>query len=117
VRVSVSARSVLGASARIYLLPVVGLLAGAGLSQLAATALISPAAGGNAAGIGGIAGAVAAVLIGRRLANRPGAAGPELPRVVDVLPGSAADDPPCDDATGRPGDARRVDSPDKPRVE
>jgi len=87
VRVAVSAKAVLGASARIYLLPVAGLLAGAGLAQLAATALISASAGGNAAGIGGIAGAVLAVWLGRRLGGAASVAS-ALPRVVAVLAGA-----------------------------
>lgn len=98
-RVSVSAKAVLGASARIYLLPVAGLLAGAGLAQLGATALISPGAGGNAAGIGGIAGAVLAVLLGRRLAGRAGAGATALPRIVAVLPETSSEaESPCVDA-------------------
>jgi hypothetical protein len=96
---------VLAASARIYLLPVAGLLAGAGLAQLAATALLSPAAGGNAAGMGGIAGALLAVLLGRNLANRAGAQGPPLPRIVAIVADPERDDPP------------RVDAPGSPRVE
>jgi positive regulator of sigma E activity len=102
VRVAVSAKLVLGASARIYLLPVAGLLAGAGLAQLAATALISPSAGGNAAGIGGIAGAVLAVLLGRRLANRPGARTLALPRIVAIIVDSGPDGTACVDASGSP---------------
>ena len=98
-QVAVSAKTVLGSSARIYLLPVAGLLAGAGFAQLAATALISPTAGGNAAGIGGIAGTVLAVLLGRRIARRQGPGARALPRVVAVLreapPGAGS---PCDDA-------------------
>ena len=82
---AVAARAVLGASARIYLLPVGGLLAGAAVAQFVATALLSPDAGGNAAGIGGIAGAVLAVLLGRRLANRPGAGAAAAPRIVGVV--------------------------------
>jgi len=106
VRVAVPARAVLGASARIYLLPVAGLLAGAGLAQLLATALISPAAGGNAAGIGGIAGVVLAVLLGRRLASRARSGAPALPRVVAVLPEAPpGTEPACGDAPA-PADPR-----------
>lgn len=99
-RVAVSARAVLGVSARIYLLPVAGLLTGAGLAQLAATALIPPAAGGNAAGIGGIAGTVLAVLLGRRLARRQGSGAGAQPRIVAVLPEMPpGTESPCEDAT------------------
>ena len=92
----------LGASARIYLLPVAGLLAGAALAQVAATALISPAAGGNAAGIGGIAGAVLAVLLGSRLASRRGAQAPALPRIAAIVVDSGPEEPACVDASGSP---------------
>jgi hypothetical protein len=113
----VSAKTVLGASARIYLLPVAGLLAGAGIAQLAAAALFSPAAGGNAAGIGGIAGAVLAVLVGRRLASRRGAGAQALPRVAGILAAAPAGEPFCDGAPGRHGASARVDAPGAPRVE
>jgi sigma-E factor negative regulatory protein RseC len=87
VRVAVSARAVIGASARIYLLPVAGLLTGAAAAQLIASTLISAPAGDTAAGIGGIAGAVGAVLLGRRLANRPSAGEAPLPSIVRVVAG------------------------------
>jgi sigma-E factor negative regulatory protein RseC len=92
VRVAVSARSVIGASARIYLLPVAGLLLGAGAAQMIASALISAPAGETAAGIGGIGGAVAAVLLGRRLGNRPRTGDAPLPRITRVVAG--VDSPP-----------------------
>lgn len=108
-RVAVSAKAVLGASARIYLLPVAGLLAGAGLAQLIVTALISPEAGGNAAGIGGIAGTVLAVLLGRRLARRQRAGAPAQPRVVDVLPEAPrGEEPSCGDPPAAPGTGPKI---------
>ena len=61
VRVAVSARAVINASARIYLLPVAGLLVGAGVAQVLAGTFISAQAGANAAGFGGIAGAIPGV--------------------------------------------------------
>jgi positive regulator of sigma E activity len=76
------------ASALVYLLPIAGLLAGAGLAQLVATALFSPEAGGNAAGFGGIAGAV---LLARRLAKRSRSPHGSLARITRIVdsPGSA----------------------------
>jgi positive regulator of sigma E activity len=104
VRVAVSATSALGASARTYLMPVAGLLAGAGVAEIAATVLIPAAAGGgNAAGIGGIAGAVLAVLFARRLANRPGGHAAGLPSIVAIVNESRPEDHPgCVDAPGPP---------------
>jgi sigma-E factor negative regulatory protein RseC len=87
VRVAVPAKAVLGASARIYLLPVGGLLAGAAVAQVLASAFISAPAGETAAGIGGIAGAVAAVLLGRKLRSRPGNNESSLPRIIRVVAG------------------------------
>jgi positive regulator of sigma E activity len=79
------------ASALVYLLPIAGLLAGAGLAQLVATALFSPEAGGNAAGFGGIAGAALAVLLARRLAKRSRSPHGSLARITRIVdsPGSA----------------------------
>jgi len=96
---------------------VAGLLAGAGIAQLAAEALFFPAARGNAAGIGGIAGAVLAVLLGRRLASRRGAGAPALPRVAGILADAPAGDSFCDGARARHAAADRVDAPGAPRVE
>lgn len=87
VRVAVSSRTVLSASARIYLLPVAGLLAGAGAAQLLAGAFISPQAAANAAGFGGIAGAILGVLLARRLSRRAVAGGGPLPRITRVVAG------------------------------
>jgi sigma-E factor negative regulatory protein RseC len=87
VRVAVSARAVIGASARIYLLPVAGLLVGAAGAQVIASALLSASAGDTAAGLGGIAGAIAAVLLGRRLGNRPRAEDAPLPRITRIVAG------------------------------
>lgn len=84
-RVAVPAGAVVKASAAAYLLPVAGLLAGAGLAQVLASALLSPEAGGIAAGFGGIAGAVFAVLLARRLANRPGSRHVPLARITRIV--------------------------------
>ena len=85
VRVAVSAAAVVRASALIYLLPIAGLLAGAGLAQVTAAWLFSAEVAGNAAGIGGIVGAVLAALLARRFGNRPGAGKAARPRITAVL--------------------------------
>ncbi len=87
VRVAVSAKAVINASARIYLLPVAGLLAGAGAAQVLVGALISGPAGANAAGFGGIAGAILGVLVARRLGRRTTTGEAPLPRITRVLAG------------------------------
>lgn len=74
----------LRASARVYLLPVAGLLVGAALAQFVAGAFLPPEASGRAAALGGIAGAVGAVLLARRLGAGPNAAG-VLPRISRVI--------------------------------
>lgn len=84
VLVAVSARAVINASARIYLLPVAGLLFGAGVAQLCAGTFISVPAGANAAGFGGIAGAVLGVLLGRRMGRKAAAGGAPLPRIIRI---------------------------------
>ena len=85
VRVAVSARAVINASARIYLLPVVGLLVGAGLAQVLAGAFISAPAGANAAGFGGIAGAVLGVVLGRRMGRRAPSDGAPAPLITRIV--------------------------------
>jgi len=86
VRVAVSVRSVISASARNWLLPLVGLLSGAAMTQLVAGAFFSPLAGNNAAGIGGIVGAVCAMLAARRLGRRTGNGAATLPAITRVFP-------------------------------
>jgi sigma-E factor negative regulatory protein RseC len=85
VRVAVSARTVINASARIYLLPVAGLLVGAGVTQVLAGMFISAPAGANAAGFGGIAGAVLGVLLARRVGRRAALGGTPLPRIIRIV--------------------------------
>ena len=85
VRVAVSAAAVVRASALIYLLPIAGLLVGAALAQVTAAALFSEETAGNAAGIGGIAGAILTALLARRLGKRPGVGKAAQPRVTRIL--------------------------------
>lgn len=80
----VSTKAVLLASLLVYALPVLSLLAGAGGAQLAAGAL-APGATEQAAGIGGILGAVAGALGARRLARHRAPPTP-IVRVVRILP-------------------------------
>ena len=92
VRVSVAASAVINASARVYLVPVAGLLAGAGVAQVLAGAFVSADAAANAAGFGGIAGAILGVLLGRHLGRRAAAGGAPLPRITRIVAG--VDSPP-----------------------
>jgi positive regulator of sigma E activity len=78
---------VISASARIYILPVAGLLIGAGVAQLLAATFISAPAGANAAGFGGIAGAILGVLLGRRIGRRAAVGGAPLPRITRIVSG------------------------------
>ena len=85
VRVAVSARAVINASARIYLLPVAGLLVGAGLAQMLAGTFISAPAGASVAGFGGIAGAILGVFLARRWGRRTALGGAPLPRITRIV--------------------------------
>jgi sigma-E factor negative regulatory protein RseC len=85
VRVAVAASAVVKASARIYLLPVAGLLVGAGAAQVLAGVFVSAPAAANAAGFGGIAGAILGFLLGRRLERRTAVGAAPLPRVTRVV--------------------------------
>lgn len=105
-RVAVPAARKIGPAVRRYLVPAAGLVAGAGLAQIAASALISPDAADTAAGVGGIAGALVAALAARRRGGDAGSRG-GLPRVVAVLD---------DDRSAQAG-GTRVDSPRPPRVQ
>jgi sigma-E factor negative regulatory protein RseC len=79
---AVPSGALLRASFRVYILPVAGLLAGAGAAQLAVGRIAGPEAAGMAAGIGGLAGAVLSVMA-LRLAGRGGDRGEGLrPRIL-----------------------------------
>lgn len=84
VRVAVSAGSALGASARGCLLPVAGLLLGAGLAEWFVESLVPVQTVGNAAGLGGIAGALLGWLLSRRPARRLASAAAAFPRITRV---------------------------------
>lgn len=92
VRVAVSGRSALGAPARGCLLPLVGALLGAGLAELFVAAVVPSQAGGNAAGLGGAAGAILGWLLGRRPARPPAPGAAAFPRITRV---DAGVDAPC----------------------
>jgi positive regulator of sigma E activity len=76
---------VINASARIYLLPVFGLLVGAGVAQVLAGTFISAPAGANAAGFGGIAGAILGVLLARRVGRQATLGAAPLPRITRIV--------------------------------
>jgi len=85
VQVAVSVRAVISASARSYLLPLVGLLVGAGVAQVLAGTFLSAHAGAAAAGFGGIAGAILGVLLGRRSGRRASFGEVPLPRITRIV--------------------------------
>ena len=77
--------ALLKAAFRVYVIPVLGILAGAGAAQVAVEVLRGGQGAGAAAGIGGAAGAVLALLAQRLHSRRPGGAGTLRPRVVRIL--------------------------------
>lgn len=84
---SVPSRDLLTASFQVYIIPVLGVLAGAGAAQLAVGRLAGPEAAAAAAGIGGVAGAVLAVVFTRFFRRcRPGSVSlrPRITRVVQA---------------------------------
>lgn len=85
VRVAVSARAMLAVSSRKYLFPLAGLLVGAGLAQLLAGAVVPAQAADSAAGLGGLAGAILGVLLGRRLERSATAGAASLPRITRIV--------------------------------
>jgi sigma-E factor negative regulatory protein RseC len=79
---AVPSGALLQASFRVYILPVVGLLAGAGAMQLAVGRIAGPETAGMAAGIGGLFGAILSVVV-LRLAGKGGDRGEGLrPRIT-----------------------------------
>jgi membrane associated rhomboid family serine protease len=91
VRVAVPAGERLEASARTYLLPVAGSLLGAAAADVLAGALHPALAGGNAAGLGGIAGALLGLYFGRKPRRRAAAGASPPPRITRIL--AAVDSP------------------------
>lgn len=82
---SVPSRALLKASFQVYMIPVIGVLAGAGAAQLSVGLLAGPAAAAAAAGAGGVAGAVLAVA-GTRLYRKYHPESAALrPRITKVL--------------------------------
>jgi sigma-E factor negative regulatory protein RseC len=85
VLMAVPSGALLKASFQVYMVPVLGILAGAGAAQAVAGALAGPEAAAMAAGAGGLTGAVLAVA-GTRLFRRrhPESAGlrPRITRIV-----------------------------------
>ena len=79
---AVPSGALLRASFRVYILPVVGLLAGAGAAQLVVGRIAGAEAAGMAAGIGGLAGAILSVAL-LRLTGKGGDRGEGLrPRIL-----------------------------------
>lgn len=82
--IAVPAGDLLKASFQVYIVPVIGILLGAGAAQLSAQALWGPETAGAAAGIGGLAGAAVSILLLRGLRRRRPGGGlrPTIVRIV-----------------------------------
>jgi sigma-E factor negative regulatory protein RseC len=80
--ISLPSTALLKASFQVYMVPVLGILAGAGAAQTAVNALAGPQAAGMAAGIGGLLGAILSVLAMRRLRHRSSAGKSLRPVIV-----------------------------------
>ena len=79
---AVPSGALLRASFRVYILPVLGLLAGAAAMQLAVGRIAGPETAGMAAGIGGLVGAILSVVV-LRLSGKSGDRGEGLrPRIM-----------------------------------
>ncbi|MFC1657669.1 SoxR reducing system RseC family protein [Candidatus Moduliflexota bacterium] len=85
--IAVPAGELLKASFQVYIVPVIGILTGAGAAQLAVQVLWGPETAGAAAGIGGLAGAAISILFMRSLRSRRTEGGglrPTIVRIVDA---------------------------------
>jgi len=85
--IAVPAGELLKASFQVYIVPVIGILSGAGAAQLAVQALWGPEMAGAAAGIGGLAGGALSILLLRGLRSRRTEGGglrPTIVRIVDA---------------------------------
>lgn len=81
---SLPSTALLKASFQVYMVPVLGLLAGAGTAQMTVNSLAGPQAAGTAAGIGGLLGAILSVLVLRRLRHRYSAGRSLRPVIVRI---------------------------------
>jgi len=82
---SVPSSALLKASFQVYMVPVIGVLLGAGAAQMTVQLLAGDAAGGAAAGIGGVAGVVLSVLAVRAYRKRHPESGALRPRISKIL--------------------------------
>ena len=83
---TIQSGALLRASFRVYIIPVIGLLAGAGLTQLAVGRIAGPEAAGMAAGIGGLAGVILSVVVLRlsgKGGDREGGLRPRILRLAE----------------------------------
>jgi sigma-E factor negative regulatory protein RseC len=85
VLMAIPSGALLKASFQVYMVPVLGVLAGAGAAQAVAGALAGPEAGGMAAGAGGLAGAVLAVAGTKLFRRRYPDSGALLPRITRIV--------------------------------
>jgi sigma-E factor negative regulatory protein RseC len=79
---AVPSRALLKASFQVYIVPIVGLLAGAAGAQLLVGRYVGPEQAGMAAGIGGLAGMVATILALRVFLGNRSSATALRPRII-----------------------------------
>jgi sigma-E factor negative regulatory protein RseC len=82
---SVPSSALLKASFQVYMIPVIGVLLGAGAAQMTVQFLAGDAAAGAAAGIGGVAGVLLAVAAVRAYRKRHPESATLRPRITRIL--------------------------------
>ncbi len=85
VTIAIPSGTLLKAAFRVYMLPVAGILAGAGAAQVAVQALGGAEGAGGAAGLGGLAGAALVIAAQRVLGRRKAKDTTLRPRIIRVL--------------------------------
>jgi positive regulator of sigma E activity len=82
---SVPSGALLKASFQVYMIPVIGVLLGAGAAQTAVQVMAGPSAAGAAAGLGGVAGVLLSVLAVRAYRKRHPESAALRPRISKIL--------------------------------
>lgn len=90
---SVPSGDLLKASFQVYMIPVIGVLLGAGAAQTVVQVMAGPAAAGAAAGLGGVAGVLLSVLAVRAYRKRHPESAALRPRISKILGKESVLDP------------------------
>lgn len=83
--ISIPSADFLKAAFQVYMVPVIGILAGAAAGQFAGGGIFGAEAAGSAAGVGGLVGAVLSIFFVRLWRSRNPEAGALRPRVEKIL--------------------------------